>query len=460
MRSVMPVGIPQAVSTKRARSAAAGYFQLVKRWDRHRRRMPYGDAGSGPRLDRTIALLLQGYAFLPRSRKRYGIEVFEGRFFARRVVVIAGRDAVRLFYDDSRFRRADAIPRTVRKTLVGEGGVQTLDDEAHRHRKAMLLSVLDATAVTALVDEAGRRWAAAARRWSNRHKVVLFDEAVRVFGEAVCVWAGVPARQATDERIARDLLALVDGFGNSGKKQWRARRARRRLEQWAGGLISDVRLTRLRLPEQAALRVIAEHRDLDGRLLDEKIAAVELLNVLRPTVAVAYLVTFAALALHTIPEWRAQIAGGDDDVTRAFTHEVRRYFPLTPAVAARVRKTFDWRGHRFASGRLVVLDVFGTDHDTGSWVDPHYFDPRRFIGKEPDPNVLIPQGGGDVVTGHRCAGERLTIELLGQASRFLATLDYTVPRQNLRVTLSRIPTRPRSGFVMSRVRVPNLVTTT
>jgi fatty-acid peroxygenase len=403
-------------------------------------------------------MLLQGYAFLPSSRKRYGIEVFEGRFFARRVITIAGRDAVRLFYDDSKFRRAGAMPRAVRKTLTGEGGVQTLDGEAHRHRKAMLLSVLDAPAVAALVDEAGRRWAAGANRWSHRHKIVLFDEAVRVFSEAVCVWAGVPAEQAADERTARDLVALVEGFGNSGLRHARARRARRRLERWAGGLVRDARAGRLPLASRAALHVIAEYRDLDGRLLDENVAAVEMLNVLRPTVAVAYLVTFAALALHTIPEWRTPIADGNDEITRAFVHEVRRYFPLTPAIAARVRRTFTWRGHRFPAGRLVVLDVFGTNHDDGLWVDPQCFDPRRFIGKEPDPNVLIPQGGGDVVTGHRCAGKRLTIQLLEQATRFLATLSYKVPNQDLRVTLSRVPTRPRSGFVMSRVKAGRLVT--
>ena len=404
-------------------------------------------------------MLLQGYAFLPGSRNRYGLEVFEGRFLARRVMVIAGRDAVRLFYDDSRMRRARALPRLLRKTLIGEGGVHTLDDQAHRHRKAMFVSVLDATAVTALVDDVGRRWVAAASRWAGRHRVVLFDEAVRILSEAVCTWAGVPAADAASKQVAEDLVALVEGFGNSGLRHLRARRARHRLERWARTLIRGARSGRRQLPEHTALRVIAEHRELDGRLLDEKTAAVELLNVLRPTVAVAYYITFAALALHAFSDWRARIAEGGDDVLQAFVHEVRRYFPLAPAISARVRAPFTWRGHKFPPGRLVVLDVFGTDHDTASWIDPQYFDPRRFLGKEPDAYAMVPQGGGDAVTGHRCPGERLTIELLKGATRFLASLDYKVPKQDLRVMLSRVPARPRSGFVMSRIRTTKLVAT-
>ncbi len=65
-------------------------------------------------------MLPRGYAFLPNSRKRYGIDVFGSRLLARRVITLAGRDAVRLFYDDSKFRRAGVMPRAVRKTLTGE----------------------------------------------------------------------------------------------------------------------------------------------------------------------------------------------------------------------------------------------------------------------------------------------------------------------------------------------------
>ncbi len=43
------------------------------------------------------------------------------------------------------------------------------------------------------------------------------------------------------------------------------------------------------------------HRDPYGNLLDPGVAAVELINILRPTVAVARYVAFAAVALHEFP---------------------------------------------------------------------------------------------------------------------------------------------------------------
>ena len=62
-----------------------------------------------------------------------------------------------------------------------------------------------------------------------------------------------------------------------------------------------------------ALGAIASHRDLGGQPLPLRIASVELLNVLRPTVAVAVFITFAAHALHLHPEWRARFRAGDDE---------------------------------------------------------------------------------------------------------------------------------------------------
>lgn len=62
-------------------------------------------------------------------------------------------------------------------------------------------------------------------------------------------------------------------------------------------LIEQVRAGQLTVPEECALFAVAQHRDLDGNLLDQNIAAVDLLNVLRPTVAIARYATFAVLSL-------------------------------------------------------------------------------------------------------------------------------------------------------------------
>jgi fatty-acid peroxygenase len=179
---------------------------------------------------------------------------------------------------------------------------------------------------------------------------------------------------------------------------------------------------------------------------------VELLNLLRPTVAVSVFITFAALALHEHPECRARLAAREAGYAHGFAQEVRRFYPFFPFVGARVKRDFEWRGYPFPRGRRVLLDLYGTDHDSRSWPEPERFLPERFQGWDGDPFAFIPQGGGDPAHGHRCPGETVTIGLLESASQFLASrVTYDVPEQDLRIDRSRLPALPRSRFVIRNV---------
>src|SRR5690606_22106683 len=134
---------------------------------------------------------------------------------------------------------------------------------------------------------------------------------------------------------------------------------RKRANRWVASLVRDIRAGRRRAPDDTAAHAIALHRDPGGKLLDERIAAVELLNVLRPTVAVSVYIVFVAHALHTQREAREQLHRGAPDDVERFVQEVRRFYPFFPAVAARVREDFEWRGYRFPQGRRVMLDLHG-----------------------------------------------------------------------------------------------------
>jgi len=104
---------------------------------------------------------------------------------------------VRLFHEPGRFRRADAIPRPLARTLFGKGTVHTHDGEAHRHRKAMFLSLLDPTAAREIAAVADRLWQAAVDRWRDGRRVVVLDEAVRVIGVAICGWPACRSHPTT-----------------------------------------------------------------------------------------------------------------------------------------------------------------------------------------------------------------------------------------------------------------------
>ncbi|GAA3374392.1 cytochrome P450 [Streptomyces racemochromogenes] len=410
-----------------------------------------------PLIDSTVPLLTQGYAWAPDLRRRHGDPpAVRTRLMGRPALLLHGPAAVDFFYDERHVLRDGALPGPVLDTLFGRGAVHTLDGERHRVRKALFVSLLMRDgSVDRLTTLVRRHWAAAVDGWEGRG-AVLFDEAATVLARAVCDWTGLAVPEDAAREIAEDCVAMVDGFATPGPRHWRARRARARQEESLARTVEELRggVTRLHqaLPPgggNTALEAVARHRDADGRLLDPRTAAVELLNVIRPCVAVAWFVAFAAHALHRRPRLADALRADDGAYARAFAHEVRRFYPFVPFVGGLAARDLRFGGQAVPEGTLVLLDVYGHHHDPALWPDPYRFDPLRFLGREPGPGALIPQGGGDARTGHRCPGEDITVGLLAEFASALAGLDTEVPEQDLRIPLHRIPTRPRSGFTVS-----------
>lgn len=393
-------------------------------------------------------LVAHGYGWLPNLRRRSGAQAVRFRLAGQRVLALSGPDAVRFFYDDNHIRRAGALPEPVQSTLFGRGAVHTLDGELHRHRKAMFMSLMTGEGVDRLVGHATTAWDEVFDPGRRGSAVVLFDEAARILTRAVCRWAGVPLAPGDVAPLAADLVALVDGFGTLGPRHWRARRARQRRERWLADLVDQVRDGALDVPGESACAAVARHRATNGELLPPRVAAVELLNVIRPTVAVCWYVMFAAHALHRWPAQRARLRAGDPGYAEAFAHEVRRFYPFAPFVGGRAVTDLTWQGESVPAGALVLLDLYGQNHDPQLWPEPYVFDPTRFHDREPGAVDLVPQGGGSPYTGHRCPGEAITVALLAAFADRLARLGYVVPEQDLDIPLHRIPTRVRSGFVL------------
>jgi fatty-acid peroxygenase len=405
--------------------------------------------------DSTIALRLDPYRFIAKRCRHYGTDLFETRLLLQKTVCMTGPEATRFFYDPDRFERHGAMPSAIRKTLLGQGGVQGLDGEAHRHRKEMLMALMTPERIDHLVKRAEAEWEAAADRWAARDRVVLFDAVCEVLTRAVCAWAGVPIAEWEVDHRTQQLKLLFDGAGAVGPRHLASRLARRRANQWAAQLIEDARAGRLHPPEETALHVIARHRDLDGELLSPRVAGVDLLNVLRPVVAVAVYVTFVAHALHEHPDARRKVEEGDDGDVERFVQEVRRYYPFFPAVAAQARRDIEWRGYTVPQGGRGILHLYRADHDARTWDDPEAFRPDRFRTWDGSPFSFVPQGGGDHYENHRCAGEWVTIALMESAAAFLARrLRYDVPEQDLQIDYTRLPALPKSRFVIGNVSLP------
>lgn len=404
-------------------------------------------------LDSTLALLADPYRFVSRRCRAHGADLFETRLLLRPTVCMTGPEAAALFYDTTRFERAGAMPGAVRKTLLGQGGVQGLDDEAHRHRKAMFLSLLAPDRIGGLVEAVDREWEAAVPRWAAQERVELYGVVQRLLTRAVCAWTGVPLPEDEVERRTRELVLLFDAAGAKNLRHLASRLARKRANRWAADVVERVRAGELHPSEGTAAHTIAWHRDLGGELLGPHTAAVALLNVLRPTVAVSVFITFVAHALHQHPEARRTVEAGEDGADWRFVQEVRRHYPFFPVVAARARRQIEWKGYTLPKGRRVLLDLFGTDHDARTWDEPEAFRPERFRDWDESPFGFIPQGGGDHATNHRCAGEWVTIALMEQAVGVLARrIRYDVPPQDLTIDERRLPALPKSRVLIENVR--------
>ncbi|HWU47921.1 MAG TPA: cytochrome P450 [Humibacter sp.] len=405
-----------------------------------------------PRLrtpDSTASLLREGYLFGTRGFDRVQDEAFRTRLGLKPAVVMRGRDAARFFYEGGRFGRSRAMPDSVTHLLQDEGSVQTLDGAAHFARKHEFVELLGVQGRGALVAAFAEQWQSAAETWAGSTATVeLQTAAADILAAAAMKWAGVPAPQTAASSRGPELVAMIESAARFGPPDWAARARRRSTERWAGTLVTGVRSGSLTVDEAAPLNRLAHLQDADGELLTPEVAAVELLNLLRPIVAVGRFVVFAALGLRRRPDWAERFAGGDRSEVRCFVDETRRFYPFFPFIAGRARAGCVWHGHRFVAGDLAMLDLYGTNHDDRLWSDAGRFLPERFRDWNGDRNTLIPQGGGEYAHGHRCPGEPATVELMADAVMRLSSLRYELPEQDLRVSLRSVPAGPQSGFLM------------
>ncbi|MCX7521413.1 cytochrome P450 [Microbacterium sp. STN6] len=406
-----------------------------------------------PGIDSTLAFLKDGYLFASKRCARLGSDAFHTRLGGRPVTFMLGADASRTFWSGGRFDRHGSIPPTATHLLQDNGSSQTLDGEEHRHRKRMFLEMMEPPERDRLRAVFAAEWDDAAGRWQEQGEIVLHDELQSVLTRTAMLWAGLDLRENDAASRAFELGEMVENAGRFGPRNWMARTLRFRTEWWARGVIDGVREGSLDVPEGSAVHRLATQTNLDGTLLDRAVAGVELLNTVRPIVAISRFIVFAALCLNEVPRWRETFAAGDDSDLAHFVTEVRRHAPFFRVMGGRVRRAFEWRQHPFSIGQWVLLDLYGTNHDPRLWPEPYRFRPERFRDWPGDPYTLIPQGGGEYLHDHRCAGEPVTIELMREGVRALSrSIEYGVPPQDLRVSLRHFPAGPASGFRINRVR--------
>ncbi|WP_347443830.1 cytochrome P450 [Martelella sp.] len=405
--------------------------------------------------DKTRALLREGYLFMPRRHAGLEAPIFRTRLMLRNVVCLAGPEAARLFYTGDIVTRRGAMPQTTLRLLQDKHSVQQLDGSAHRNRKALFIRMLvqNPARIDDLVSRFRDAWLRRLPVWERQGRLVLSSTCESLLAEAALSWAGLPANEHAVKRDAPILSSMIRNAGRFGPATAAALVRRANMERRLRAEIRAIRSGARKPPDKSPAAEIARHRDETGALLSPSVAAVELLNILRPIVAVGRYIVFAAMMLHQKPAWRARFSDGSREGLDRFAEEVRRIAPFFPFIGGVLMREAECYGYRLEKGQWVLLDLYGTCHDPRWFVEPDEFRPERDLSWQKDVYRFIPQGGGDAVGSHRCPGERATVALIAEAVRLLAyRMSFEVPRQDLDVPLDTVPTGPGSGFALENIR--------
>lgn len=421
------------------------------------------------RTEQAPGFLRWGYLFASRMRKKAGVPASSSdpvalTMLGKTTVLVRGEEGVRFFYDTARMKRHGAMPKFIQLPLFGADAVHTLDDEAHRVRKNALADMAyDDGRVADFQRMVAEELDTMHQGWVGNPGKVHDDTAV-AFGRAALRWAGVELPDQEMERRSRQMNRLLDTFGRPSRNPI-AMMERVRLDRWATQLIRDVRAGDVAAKADSVLAHMADLRDERGGLVEDKVAAVELQNLTRPTVAVGRFAAFAAVALVENPAWVERIRMASErmggSVTGvpeavAFAQEVRRTYPFVPMLPALARQDTEISGCPVRKGQRVLLDVVGTLTSPQEWPNAGSFDPERFLpygGVESAESIpaFIPQGGGDVRTGHRCPGEKITVAALSAAVVVLCRQGVHISSDVEDTTFpwTQMLTRPETGVRVS-----------
>ena len=415
--------------------------------------------GRCPIHDDMPTLLREGYLFATQRREQEGIDPASDRplrlrLLGKPALLVRGAEGVRLFYDNDRIKRKDAMPKLISGSLFGNGSVHGLDDAAHRHRKATFVRVCydDAQVerikpmVEAEIRKAMQRWASAPES--------IYDATVTAYGRASMRWAGIEGTDADLDVQAKRLGDIVEGFGRPNLTHVKAWVNRRLTDAWCARVVYEQRTGTRHAEPGTSLYEWAHHRELDGRHLDDRTAGLEMQNTFRPHIAVARFAAFAAAALVAHPEWRERIQAEtaergtlvDGPLATAFAQEVRRTYPFVPFLPAYTRTAFEFEGERLEAGDRVLIDITHTNTAPSAWVQADEFDPERFLGVDFESiTAFVPQGGGDVETGHRCPGEKIAVSSLATTVAALSAPEVEIVPEGLDFDWRAMPTRPEGG---------------
>lgn len=397
----------------------------------------------------------EGYLLLSELRKEANAPVVKARLLNKEVIAIYGKEAAKKFYDPRNFKREGAMPKIVLKTLFGENGVQTLDGQAHEHRKTIFMDLMTPKRMEEYHRILDKNLTQKLERQQGQFE--LFDLAKDVLFRSICEWAGIDLSQLTKkevDQLAEYQISMISSAVTNPATHIKGIDNRKKSEKWAQSLIENARINPVAGKEDVALYAFAKATDDHGELLPIDVAAVELLNVIRPTVALTVWIALMGHALFSRPDIYQRLHAEFDQLQDSFIQEMRRYYPFFPMLPAFAIQDVEVDGYLIPKDSWVVLDLYGTNHDDRMIETPEVFRISRYLGKEKhisydEEYEMIAQGGGEFKTMHRCAGEWITLHTLRVFSDQLVNkYQFSIPEQDWSIPMNQFPTYPKSKALL------------
>lgn len=360
-------------------------------------------------IDQTLAFIRDPYRTISRYCYAKNTEAIETRIFFKKTWFLVGKDAAELFYDPAKIEQTNPLSK--------EHLLKVFQDNFPKLKR--IFSVWLATK---------------AESWQRESEIILNEEFNEILTATACEWTGVRLTNGDLKIRARELSSLTDQAG-IGLKQFISKASGNSVELWIQGLIEDIRSSGHEFKGQNIIDQMAWLKNADAKLLDPHLAALEMIALLRSIVALSSPMLFIVHALEENPECREPILLKEKNYSHRFIQEILRYYPITPPLLGYAREDFHWRGHHFKKDQRVLLDLYGTNHDSAKWEHPYVFNPNRF--EESQDNFY---------------DKDINQLLLGVALDFFVTaIDYKVPEQNLSIDWNHLPAIPKDGMIIDHI---------
>ncbi len=422
---------------------------------------------SFPLVGNTLDFLSNPDGFLVRSAAELG-SVFKIRFLGEDVACFVGPEAFKFVLDPSLFSRAGASPRSVEEILHPEA-VPFLDGPGRARRKALLMRVFDDESLAGysrVVELVIGRYT---KKWAQMGSFLWVPEITSMgLAVAAAIFLGAAPEEEHPE-IEKPILRAFNGMLSLPinlpfTPYGRAIAARDLIRVRVAESLTREKAA----PGHNALsRLLSARTEAGERLSDDEIR-IEALHFFGAYVAVIGALAFEAMFLGRMPEikerCRAEIREhiADGPVTYArmrelpflerVTKEVRRVRTVVPVTFfARANADCEFEGVAIPRGMKAIGAIGATLHDPLVFPEPDVFNPDRWLPNphsERQKEAWVPHGGGEHLSGHRCAGERMA-ELMLKAFAALTLRDFDwefPPDQSFASTTGKLFATPASGL--------------